>query len=144
MTISSYVQTRANQNHGSVYRTATHHSRYCWHKSACKPRSRPSQTRHHYWRPEVKSPVNKPQISSADIKCTKWKEHVSLPTATPWFQDDIHWWHGSWGQQGAHLGPTGPRCAPCWPHELCYPGRYIFANGYSGWPCARVKYPLDV
>ena len=21
---------------------------------------------------------------------------------------------------GAHLGPTGPRLAPCWPHELCY------------------------
>ena len=23
---------------------------------------------------------------------------------------------------GAHLGPTGPRWAPCWPHELCYLG----------------------
>ena len=21
---------------------------------------------------------------------------------------------------GAHMGPTGPRWAPCWPHELCY------------------------
>ena len=29
---------------------------------------------------------------------------------------------GSWGQNGAHLGPTGPRWAPCWPHELCYLG----------------------
>ena len=29
------------------------------------------------------------------------------------------WWQGSWGQHGAHLGPTGPRWAPCWPHELC-------------------------
>ena len=29
---------------------------------------------------------------------------------------------GSWGQHGAHLGPTGPRWDPCWPHELCYPG----------------------
>ena len=28
----------------------------------------------------------------------------------------------SWGQHGAHLGPTGPRWAPCWPHELCYLG----------------------
>ena len=26
------------------------------------------------------------------------------------------------GQHGAHLGPTGPRWAPCWPHELCYLG----------------------
>ena len=25
-----------------------------------------------------------------------------------------------WGQHGAHLGPTGPRWAPCWPHEFCY------------------------
>ena len=25
---------------------------------------------------------------------------------------------------GAHLGPTGPRWAPCWPHELCYLGCY--------------------
>ena len=23
---------------------------------------------------------------------------------------------------GAHLVPTGPRWAPCWPHELCYLG----------------------
>ena len=23
---------------------------------------------------------------------------------------------------GAHLGPAGPRWAPCWPHELCYQG----------------------
>ena len=28
----------------------------------------------------------------------------------------------SWGQHGAHLGPVGPRCAPCWPHETCYEG----------------------
>ena len=27
------------------------------------------------------------------------------------------------GQHGAHLGPTGPRWAPCWPHEPCYQGR---------------------
>ena len=26
----------------------------------------------------------------------------------------------TWG----HLGPTGPRWAPCWPHELCYLGMY--------------------
>ena len=27
-------------------------------------------------------------------------------------------YQGSWGQHGAHLGPRGPRWAPCWPHEL--------------------------
>ena len=25
---------------------------------------------------------------------------------------------------GAHLGPTEPRWAPCWPHEPCYLGSY--------------------
>ena len=28
----------------------------------------------------------------------------------------------SWGQHGAHLGPVGPRWAPCWHHEPCYQG----------------------
>ena len=28
----------------------------------------------------------------------------------------------SWGQHGAHLGPVGPRWAPCWPHEPCSQG----------------------
>ena len=28
------------------------------------------------------------------------------------------------GQHGANLGPTGPRWAPCWPHEPCYLGEY--------------------
>ena len=28
--------------------------------------------------------------------------------------------HGS--QHGAHLGPAGPRWAPCWPREPCYLG----------------------
>ena len=32
------------------------------------------------------------------------------------------WYQASWGQHGAHLGPTGPRWAPCWPHEHCYLG----------------------
>ena len=30
----------------------------------------------------------------------------------------------SWGQHGVHLGPTGPRWAPCGPHELCYLGLF--------------------
>ena len=28
--------------------------------------------------------------------------------------------HGAWGS--THLGPTGPRRAPCWPQEPCYLG----------------------
>ena len=33
-------------------------------------------------------------------------------------------YQSSWGQHGAHLGPVGPRWAPCWPHEPCYQGSY--------------------
>ena len=28
------------------------------------------------------------------------------------------------GQHGAHLGPVGPRWAPCWPHEPCCQGPF--------------------
>ena len=31
---------------------------------------------------------------------------------------------------GAHLGPTGPRWAPCWCHELCYLGGFCY-NGIT-------------
>ena len=30
------------------------------------------------------------------------------------------WKQGFWGHRGAPLVPTGPRWAPCWPHEPCY------------------------
>ena len=39
------------------------------------------------------------------------------------------WEQGSWDQHGAHLGPTGPRWAQCWSHELCYLGREWLAVG---------------
>ena len=57
-----------------------------------------------------------------------WRDHQSgtehgtagpLPRKGPWQQ-------GSWGQHGAHLGPTGPRWASCWPHELFYLGIFKF------------------
>ena len=34
----------------------------------------------------------------------------------------LPWQQGSLGQHGAHLGPTGPRWVPCWPHEPSYLG----------------------
>ena len=33
-------------------------------------------------------------------------------------------YQGSWGLLGANLRPTGPRWAPCWPHEPCYQGMF--------------------
>ena len=37
----------------------------------------------------------------------------------------------SWGQHGAHLGPVGPRWAPCWPHEPCHQG--CFSSTSISW-----------
>ena len=33
---------------------------------------------------------------------------------------------------GTHLGPTGPRWAPCFPHELCYLGSCTRINRVPG------------
>ena len=39
-------------------------------------------------------------------------------------------------QHGAHLGPTGPRWAPCWPHELCYLGWHsVHSMNYAYYWC---------
>ena len=29
---------------------------------------------------------------------------------------------------GAHLGPTGPRWAPCWPHDACYLRTHLYCT----------------
>ena len=39
----------------------------------------------------------------------------------------LPWSQGSWGHHGAYPGPTGPRWAPCWPHEL----RYLSSCGFD-------------
>ena len=41
------------------------------------------------------------------------------PSECPRFQSQITKFMG---QYGAHLGPIGPRWAPCWPQESCYRG----------------------
>ena len=38
------------------------------------------------------------------------------------FTADTPWEQLSWGLHGAHLGPTGPTWAPCWPHEFLLSG----------------------
>ena len=54
---------------------------------------------------------------------------VNLNHATPvlyhWESTALSWhpwWQGSWGQHGAHLGPTGPRWTPCWEREIKFIG----------------------
>ena len=49
------------------------------------------------------------------------------------------------GPTWAHLGPTGPRWAPCWPHESCYLGMYVPDTGIIIWlhdPIAIVEATL--
>ena len=43
----------------------------------------------------------------------------------------FHWGSDSRGQHGAHLGPVGPRWAPCWPHEPCYQGCLPYTSYHS-------------
>ena len=40
----------------------------------------------------------------------------------------LPWYQSSWGQHGAHLGPDGPRWAPCWPTNFD-----IWVNLVHGW-----------
>ena len=51
---------------------------------------------------------------------TRWLWNCLWPPIMP----SHPWQQGSWGQHGAHLGPTGLSWAPCWPRELCYLGLY--------------------
>ena len=45
-----------------------------------------------------------------------------------------------WGQYGTHLGPVGPRWAPCWPHEPCYQEcLYIYTAPWCLWPSSSVS-----
>ena len=44
--------------------------------------------------------------------------------------------YSSWGQHAAHLEPTGPMWAPCWPHEPCYVGNdETFVKEMTTYPC---------
>ena len=51
------------------------------------------------------------------IKTSHYWAHKSTKATVRW-----HRQQSSWGQHGVHLGPVGPRWAPCWPHEPCYQG----------------------
>ena len=69
--------------------------------------------------------------------------HIMVGILNSSLNHDIYcrqvWWvllrdpreQGLWGQHGAHMGPTGPRWAPCWPHGLCYLGNWV-GGGVGG------------
>ena len=56
-------------------------------------------------------------------------EHCIFPKLLHWdASEQLPRYQSSWGQQGAHLGPVGPRWAPCCPHESCYLGGYALLD----------------
>ena len=83
--------------------------------------------------------------------CNEWVQHSNLCVyfettySKPSFSSrngrSAHVWstyvwtyldsNSSWGQHGGHLGPVGPRWAPCWPNEPCYQGTCDSRTGMS-------------
>ena len=57
---------------------------------------------------------------------------------TPFITRSFPWQQGLWGQHGAHLGPTGPRWDPCWPHEPCYLV-FFFKSIHNRYPTVRPR-----
>ena len=62
---------------------------------------------------------------------------ISSPARVPAKQHP--WQQGLWGQHGTHLGPTGPRWAPCWPHELRHLGLRNMGK-YITWIDLKLQY----
>ena len=52
-------------------------------------------------------------------------------------------YQGPWGQHGAHLGPTGPRWAPCGPREPCYLGSHILVEVFRWTISQRFHWQYD-
>ena len=65
-------------------------------------------------------------ISVAWRTLENWPRQLLLFAQIPWYQ-------ASWGQNGVYLGPKGPRWAPSWPREPCYPGNFKDLNDYHLW-----------
>ena len=111
-------------------------------------------------RPQVDSPKKKPAMQGLNAffdvsvnkmfnkQCSCW--WVEIPSC-PY---DMHrqlprgsilvYKRDWWGQHGAHLGPTGPRWAPCWLHEPCYRGHHL-SVGNNNIFCAHnvISIPTD-
>ena len=51
-------------------------------------------------------------------------------------------WQSLWGQRGAHLGPVGPRWAPCWPHKTCYLGNHTLLYKQPEGVCINIFYHM--
>ena len=45
-----------------------------------------------------------------------------------WVTQFVLYWLCTFCQHGTHLGPVGPRWAPCWFHDPCYQGYFRIAS----------------
>ena len=64
-------------------------------------------------------------ISSLMTNMTKWQlDWHGNSQGRLFINIRLPWEQGSWGQHGAHPGPTGPMWVLCGPREPCYLGPY--------------------
>ena len=76
-----------------------------------------------------RGPVNSPHKWPATRKMFPFHDVImNSGHAYTWRMNPaiIHTTQCVWSLHGAFLGPTGPRWAPCWPHDPCYLGRGPF------------------
>ena len=93
----------------------------------------------HYWNPISQEPVStnviiafhhthvdrgyiSVQNKTACVRCSSSTRYAASIASTLDNCQRNPRKQSSWGQHGAHLGPVGPRWAPCWPNEPCYQG----------------------
>ena len=71
-----------------------------------------------------------------------WMKYYQLCQQPSRYENELPWLQGSWGQHGAHLGPIGPRWAPCWHHEPCYLGSHQQWMVIDNHWCCRVHHNI--
>ena len=72
-----------------------------------------------------RSPMNSPQKGTVTRKMFPFDDVIMRLCS-------LVLWQSSWDQHGAHLGPVGPRWAPCWPHAPCYLALRWRHNDHAG------------
>ena len=88
------------------------------HYGSVKPRGDIDSGQHEFrrwcaaWRHQATNRTN------ADLSLGRPRSIHPTATSHRWLPR----YQSSWGQHWAHLGPVGPRWAPCRPHESCYQG----------------------
>ena len=70
----------------------------------------------------IMTPCQVPTPSPCNMKSLFVRKVAQMPSKNIYQKCWYHRQQGSCGPHGAHLGPVGPRWAPCWPHESCYQG----------------------